>query len=666
MKKTISKVMTIAMSAIMSLSILTAFSGCRDDENSSGGESTIKMEDPKGTITPSNDLWNIPLNTLHDIKVTQGTKDFIVNGNTEYKIVIPANSAYPETLKGAEEIKYFLSKATGANLEIVSDEGLAYDASKKYISLGDTALVQSAGITVNKTVLTRSGYRIVTKDNSVFLIGGGDLGVLYSAYEFLHHEIGFEAYGDYAIDYKTEKTVKLHEFDVTDVPDIQYSTAQLGWQFFDERNRDRMRFNPEEKIWMGPKGVYWHNSLSYMPKATYQGSHPKWYSTKNDDLCFNARGDEAEFELFFAEFMKNFIAVVNEHPEVDNITITQQDYNTWCDCDACSADKEKYGTNSSTIIKFCNKVSIALEEYFDANDIERTVNICFFAYQQTTAAPVKKDENGNYVPIDEEVRCRDNVGCYYAPISAEFIYDFADPANSYFLDTLDKYCAISPKLYLWIYTINFYNMLVPYNTIHSMQNTYIVAKAHNAEFLFDQVQYNQSNLSDWAYLRTYLSSKLRWDVKANVEQLTWDFMNFYYKDAAPAMKKAFDFYNTWFEYLRSELKVNGSYLDSLLVSTTNYPKGFVNGMLKIFDEAYKAIEPLKTTDFGLYENVRKRIALETVDYLYLNIKFYSADYTADELLAMKLNFKKTCTDSGILRYHESHTLEELYQEWGIA
>lgn len=89
-------------------------------------------------------------------------------------------------------MKTFLDLATGSNIQIVTDAGLSYDASKKYISVGDTALVKSAGITVDQKVLTRSGFRIVSKDNSVFLVGGGDFGTLYAAYEFLTQEIGFE------------------------------------------------------------------------------------------------------------------------------------------------------------------------------------------------------------------------------------------------------------------------------------------------------------------------------------------------------------------------------------------------------------------------------------------------------------------------------------------
>ena len=135
------------------------------------------------------------------------------------------------------------------------------------------------------------------------------------------------------------------------------------------------------KVWMGPSGMGWHNTFAYLPKEKYSATHPKWYSVDGTQLCFYARGDEEEQALMFETFMNSFMDVIKAYPDVENITITQQDINTWCTCPVCSAEKEKYGTDAATIVKFCNKVSDALPEYFEKNGLkERNINICFFAY----------------------------------------------------------------------------------------------------------------------------------------------------------------------------------------------------------------------------------------------------------------------------------------------
>ena len=663
MKKFFQNFWAVMLIVVMAISVMTACKKKNDDT----GSKNVKTEDAIGTITPSTALYDIELDTLHDIRVTQGTKDLILNGKTDYQIVIPATLPDDETKIAAEEIQTFLKESTGAELKIITDADVSYSATGKYISVGSTDFVATAGITVDKSSLSRSGFRIISKDNSVFLIGGGDWGTLYSAYEFLTQEIGFEVYSGDTIYYEKNTSVKLHEYDVTDVPDFEYTLTPLGSHFFNPTYQRRMRFNHPKEVWMGPQNMEWHNSLAYLPMETYQKDHPNWYSTDGTDLCFYARGDEEEYKLFFEEFMKSFISVIEENPSIDNITITQQDLNSWCGCSACTADLEKYGTNSATIVKFCNKVSDALKVYFEENNIDRQINICFFAYQKTTAAPVTANEKGEYVPIDDEVVCRDNVYCFYAPILAAYLYSFDDPENSYYLQTMDKWNAITSHMYLWIYATNVYNSFLPFNSIATMQDTYIVAKSRNVNYLYDQCWWNQENVGDWMNLRAYLTSKLRWNVKADMQELVNNFMDAHYQEASGAMKKAFALYNTWFEHLRSDENIEGSYLTYASKNVASvFSRGFVEKMLEYFDEAYAAIEPLKDSDLTRYELLQKRICLETFAYRYLNITCYSTYYTDAELLAMKLSFKDDAERVGVDWATESRPIDELFEEWGIA
>lgn len=633
-----------------------------------GNKGSVKVEDPINPITPVLSPWEETIESIHEFSVIQGSKDFIVNGSTEYVIVIPENPENMETTYGATELKYFLGQATGVDIQIISDKDLVYDDTKKYVSLGDTNLIASAGITVDKDRLTRSGFRILTKGNSVFLIGGGDFGTLYAAYEFLTQEIGLEVYSDDEIQFNISPSLKLHEFDITDVPDFTYRMSASGFQRFNEVAGRRMRVNYEPtsaKVWMGPQsGWIWHNSFGYISPETWADSHPKWFSDDLEQLCFTAHGDEEEYELFFEEFMRVFIETVNAYPETQNITITQQDINLWCTCDACSAEYEKYGTDSAVIIKFCNKVSDALKDYFKKNNIERTVNICFFAYHKTEDAPVKKDASGNYVPIDEEVICRDNVYCFYAPINADYLRSFYHINNSQYKETMDKWCVISKQMYLWVYSTRFTNYFAPYNSLNQMQENYILAKAHGVNYIFDQMQFNNGASSDWAHLKTYLQSKLQWNVKADKQKLIDDFMNNYYKDAAEPMKKALALYNTYFEYLKTEKNIPGGCFSDLL-TPDNFPKGIIDTMLGYFEEAYEAIESLKNSNPKLYQQLYDRICLESLTYRYLDISMYSTYYTNEELLALKEQFKEDAIRIGVTNWYELGTIDLLWNDWGL-
>lgn len=657
MKKIFYKSMSLVFGLIMAC---MSTAGC-----SCSNQKEVKVEKATNTITPSESILDTKLNTLHSITVTDGDKDLIVNGQTDYKIVIPANEESDKVTTAADELKYFLDLATGSNIEIITDEGITYSSSKKYISVGDTSLISGANLTIDYSTLTRSGFRIISKDESVFLVGGGDFGTLYATYEFLSHEIGYEAYSLGEIYYKKASSIKLHEYDVTDVPDFQYRMASSYWLINNATIRQRMRFNQDSEVWMGPNGYTWHNTFQYIPPEKWKSSHPKWFSDDGTQLCFNAQGDEAEYKLFFEEFMKSFIKTIEENPSIENITITQQDVSTWCKCSVCENEKLTYGTNAATIVKFCNKVSVALEEYFNENNITRNINIGFFAYHKTTTAPVTKDSNGNYVAIDDSVKCRDNVFCFYAPIYADYLRGFNDVANISYTENMDMWCTLTSKMYLWIYATRFQDYFTPYNAIDSMQETYIVAKAHNVEYLYDQCQWNNGVASDWMNLRMYLESKLQWDVKADKTQLTADFMEHFYKDAAEPMSRAFDMYNDWFNYLTDVKGVEGTYTADSAVTAENYPKGFIDGMLNIFDEAYEKIASLEKTDPATYELLYDRICLETLVYRYMNIKYHSTYYTDAELLKLKQDFKTDAVRLGVTKSVEWTAIEDLWENWGV-
>jgi hypothetical protein len=659
MKKLFKSFVLILMSIVMVFGVVAC-----DTSNTIGG---VKMEDPKGTITPSLSPWEEELDTTHEINVTPGTKDFVVNGQTEYKLVIPDAPANKETTYGASEISQFMLLSSGAIIEVVSDKDLSYDAESKYISVGDTNLIEKAGITVDRKALTRSGYTIISKGNSVFIIGGGDFGTLWGCYEFLKHEINWETYTQNETVYDINSNVKLHEYDIVDIPDFTYRISTQGWSLNDSTTRQRMRHNnwsgANAKIWMGPDNVPWHNTFHFLPPAKWQASHPKWYSTDGQQLCFNAHGDEQEAELMFKEFMRSFINVVNANPDIDNITITQMDVNVWCRCDTCTQKFNHYKTDGADIVQFCNKVSVALEEYFTENNIDRQVNICFFAYHKTTDAPVVKNETtGEWEPIDSSVICRDNVYCFYAPIRADYIRDFYDPANIAYKETMDKWCVLSPHMYLWVYSTRFPDYFDPYNCLNQMQENYILAKAHDVSYIFDQQQHNNSYATDWAFLKGYLQSKLQWDVKANKAQLIENFMNNVYKDAAEPMKKALNLYNSWFEYLKTERNLPGPYSNDI-TKTEYWPKGVIDTMNGYFEEAYKAIEHYKNSDPALYSKLYDRICIETLVYRLMDIRLYATAYSDDEMYRLKYSFKEDCMRIGISHYNEGGPIAGMWEGW---
>ncbi len=87
--------------------------------------------------------------------------------------------------------------------------------------------------------------------------------------------------------------------------------------------------------------------------------------------------------------------------------------------------------------------------------------------------------------------------------------------------------------------MDYYNYMMPFDTLSAMQQNVQLAKSVGDELLFYQLQtYNASTVgSDWQRLKLYVSSKLAKDVNADVDSLIDAFCDAYFGTAASEMKQ---------------------------------------------------------------------------------------------------------------------------------
>ena len=603
----------------------------------------------------------------HIVNVVSTDTDMINGGNSSYKIVIPKDASVI-VRDAARLLQDILYLSTGVELEIIPDAGIVYSARRQYISIGDTLLIHFADIKVDKAALADSGFRIVTKDKSVFLAGGGDNGAYYAVTEFLQHTVGYGVYAKDEIVYDKKNVVKLLNFDVTEVPDFAYRIPYYLTLINNGEFARNLRTTREDEVLIAVDGYKYHNTFRYLSKTVHQSAHPKWYSegtaAGKEQLCYLARGDGAELDLMIQAFMKKFVEVVKANPNLSDITITHEDFDSWCSCSACAAEHEKYGTNAAVMVKFCNRISEAFEVYKLANDYERDINIWFFAYLQTKEAPVKL-VNGAYMPIDDGVLCRDNVFPYYAPLYADYSRSFYDKGNNTDAEVLKKWGALSKKLNVWMYSTCFSDYLSPFDNFSSMQETYIFFRNHNVSYLFDQAQWENDPAPDWGNLKIWLNAKLMWNVNANMDDLLNEFFTNYYKEAAPVMLELFKGHRAHLDYLRS---TNDSFnsVYKTMATEKNYPLGILDTFLAAIDRAYASIEYLSDTDPGLYAKLYDRITLESVSYRYMDIQFYAFEYGEQERMEKRLAFKQDTMRLGISVIGEPGIpIDNIYQNWGV-
>lgn len=601
----------------------------------------------------------------HSVIVEETTKMITSNGKSSYQIIIPDD--YSKTLfQAASEMRLLVNLSSNVTLNIVSESDYQ---NGPFISLGNT-IMQKENVKDDLTLLGANGYKIKTLNDNVYIVSNKDFGVLNGVYGFLEHTIDFDTYAADELYYK-KGDIPLMNFDIVDVPDIQYRVGDVTTKIDgDSTYRMRLKYNSNDDVFAYVKGTLYHNSLYYFPESQYSDEYYKdWYSSDKGttdylQLCYTSHGNqEKQNEMLeiaaalIVDTLKNFTA--------DNVTFMQSDVNTWCDCQYCSAEKAKYGTDSAVVIKFLNKLSDKVKEKLVLENMsDRNFNICFFAYQKTENAPVKDNGDGTYSPIDESVRLKDNICVYYAPIYARYNSSFEEGENKPYAETLKKWNAISKKTFVWFYQTNFSHYLYPYNSLPTMQERYQYIAKQGAEFIFDQNQWDQSTKTAFHRLKAWMGAKLSWDVNANYEELLDEYFTHYFYEASEPMREMFDQITYHMEYLARESDMSGD-IYYKINQHKYFSKPMLDNWLNLIDKAYSNISKYQNDDPVLYEKLHSRIAIEAMSIRYMIIDLYAGRFSPEKLKTMQNQFMQDCFKYGIDMVAELDEISIIFQQWGI-
>ncbi|MGN1052081.1 MAG: hypothetical protein ACI4SH_01665, partial [Candidatus Scatosoma sp.] len=295
MKKNLCKTTCIILAAVSCFS----FVGCGSTDSNGDGK-TIPKPEAKAAYEG-----------VHDFTAPETSEYLVKNGKTEYVLV--ADSAASGVERTAiDEFKTLFKQATGINIPEKNASGLVHSADAKYISIGENDLFESADIELDKHTLTDEGVRIVTKEKSVYILGGGQYGTLYAVYDFMQITFHYEQYYLDCMEIDSGVTEqKLLNYDVTDIPDIRKRSTNFAFLTQEFKNRLRMplysgsylmpihkkmtadgvadRTSPSDTV---------HNSNEYLPRDDEEyAKHPDWFGDAGDVLCYTAHGNQEELEL---------------------------------------------------------------------------------------------------------------------------------------------------------------------------------------------------------------------------------------------------------------------------------------------------------------------------------------------------------------------------------
>ena len=658
--------------------------------------------------TPDNTIHYVE-GTLHKVNVTESNVKFVENKQSNYKIYVDlTNESLKSAInKSADFVKEHVLKATGANLEIETEKPMGITENDYAIIYGNKEVFEGQGLKMPTDDIGTSGYYIKTKGNLVFIEANGSDGYRLGGLAFLREVLGYDMIAEDCVVY-SRNWATMPKMEVIEKPDFDY--RQIS-NYYTSIEVYGMGMHTNRDIWMEVNGWDMHNSLYFIPVEKYAKDHPDWYRADRLQPCYTAHGNKVEYELMLETVFEVVKKKMDEYPTLENISFTAMDGTGQdsCTCETCLEYRSLYGTPAATCIYFMNDLNKIVQKYISDNNLNRQMNLVFFAYHDSEPAPVERkqitsvdgnitwgdpiaDENGNYKPLkryardgnnkfikdgsgnyvyekDENgnyvyLRCDDNVFPWLAPIYSKYTSSFYDERNATYAKNVTAWNVVSKNVYVWIYGTNFTHYLIPYNTWSPVTETYKFLKENGVKYAWNQAQ-ERNQSTAFTDLKDYIDSKFMFDVNADYAKVIDDYFDNYFLEASDDMRSLFNLIQAQSTHIEKTIEdVSGGIYDDIGAKNC-WPRLLMEQMLDFIDNAYKAVEKYKYTNPELYQNLVKRINKESIFPRYVICSHY-AEYYAN-IQEMRASFRDDWNKLGFSVYkeHDGDMQSIFTNDWGL-
>lgn len=689
MRKSIFRSIILLLTVIFALS---GFSGCKKDDKTDN-ENVKTVEDVKahkveGTLHDVNVNYDAPVGTLS------------VNGKTEYTVV-----SVSEYGVASKFVTKHLSAATGANFPLEFAEECNLSAGK-YIIFGLNDLIKSVVTVPDADVLGDQGYYIKTVGDDVLVYCVSENGAQLAAIALLRALVGYDMMSGDCVIYEKDGDV-LPAIEIAERPDYEF---RINSNEMKGDAKYGMGFSQKSGMLQTDIGNV-HNLYDFFTQEDVD-NHEKWFSegaivqrtatggglerVRIGQPCFTAHGDKEEYEALLNHMADRIVDILKKKPDILNMRISQNDVlgenTTWrCTCAACNASYDYYGTLGGAMLSFTNDLAKKVYEYIDAKEPGRNFNFIVLAYQEALQAPVQRknggyvldekgkgipeirytfDEQGNKTSVTDEngqpekLVCGRGVAYEFAASKANWIHSFYESENREFASAIEAWAGLgSSNLYIWSYEISYYQYLYPYNNYQILLDNFKYFKEFGGNYIYPEGTWENQNNPGFAKLRDYINSKGMFDVNSDYNELVDKFFRYYFRDAAPIMRK-------YFNEVQVNLTINESITGGRvhaysLADNRVWPEALVTGWLNSFDDAQNLILKYKETDAELYEMLSKHILIESLFPRYVLCTRYDKSFSASQLKEMRKSFLEDFEDLGNTTHQEHYVISDVTSSWNL-
>ena len=448
-------------------------------------------------------------------------------------VAITSQSSDREKL-AAEELVSYLTQITGKELSIITVDNSKVPEGA--IAIGELAI--SSGMISREELdpIGEDGFVITIGANKGAICGWRDLGTVYGVYELLKQlDVKFYAEDCEIIPSKSKLTIpKLHlaikphyELRTIFKYDVYFKgitpSMKLGYTPNDDMGYHGDLGAPGERNWV-------HSASFMMPYRIFGEEHPDFFALKESgERIKPGEGPPGHLCLSNMEMREagaeRLLHLIEKQEDRTCFFVTQGDgrSRSWCQCSNCKALDAIPGDHmTDRLMDYVNYNARVVNERYPGK------KILTLAYTEATARPPEK------VMPDPNVMV---MYCPYPPQTMCQSHGLDCPENSTGLAELQGWIEKCPdNMYIYDYPRGYRVWYEPFGSFYAMVDKMNFYASNGIRGIVQCVV--PTSFTD---LFVFVQGKLFWEPDADVEMLIEEFMNAYYKEAAPQMREYFDF-----------------------------------------------------------------------------------------------------------------------------
>lgn len=227
---------------------------------------------------------------------------------------------------------------------------------------------------------------------------------------------------------------------------------------------------------------------------------------------------------------KKVRAWLEEEPNADIVSVSQNDWGNYCTCEKCRALDEMEGSHMGTVLTFVNAITDDIREGYP------NVAIDTLAYQYTRKPPKTVRPRPNVIIRLCSIEC-----CFAHPLEeCDYTFSHWDGCDNTFRDDLQAWGTICRRLHVWDYVVNFHHNILPHPNWGVLQKNIQFFVKNHVVGVFEQGNSFRGKYGEFDLMKRYVLAKLMWNPDCDMDVHVNEYLHGVYGAAAGEVRRYFD------------------------------------------------------------------------------------------------------------------------------